>query len=113
MVLKKMAVAVTAAAMAIGLAACGGSANGGDTSSPDTLTLGTAVPASTQSAADARWANESPYMQAVYDTLVHLSPTAEPEPWLATEWSLSDDKLVLTLKLRTDVKFTDGTRVQR
>ena len=75
----------------------------------DTLTLGSIVPATTQSAADSRWANESPYMQAVYDTLVHLSPTGEPEPWLATEWSLNDDKTVMTLKLRTDVKFTDGT----
>ena len=77
--------------------------------SSDTLTLGAIVPATTQSAADSRWANESPYMQAVYDTLVHLSPTGEPEPWLATEWSLNEDKTVLTLKLRDDVKFTDGT----
>ena len=75
----------------------------------DTLTLGAIVPATTQSAADARWANESPYMQAVYDTLVHLSPTGEPEPWLATEWSYNDDNTVLTLTLRDDVKFTDGS----
>ena len=84
----------------------GSSGGGGGTG---TLTLGAVVPASTQSAADSRWANESPYMQAVYDSLVHLSPTAEPEPWLATEWSLNKDKTVLTMKLRTDVKFTDGT----
>ena len=83
--------------------------HGGGGGSSDTLTLGAIVPATTQAAADSRWANESPYMQAVYDTLVHLSPTGEPEPWLATEWSLNDDKTVMTLKLRTDVKFTDGT----
>ena len=112
MVAKKIAAAVAAAAMAAALAACGGGgrqrASGGGGGSSDTLTLGVIVPASTQSAADSRWANESPYMQAVYDTLVHLSPTGEPEPWLATEWSLNDDKTVLTLKLRTDVKFSDG-----
>ena len=112
MVAKKMAAAVTAAVMTVALAACGGggdSGGGGGGGSSDTLTLGAIVPATTQSAADSRWANESPYMQAVYDTLVHLSPTGEPEPWLATEWSLNDDKTVMTLKLRTDVKFTDGT----
>jgi peptide/nickel transport system substrate-binding protein len=110
-VLKKMVVAVAATAMTFGLAACGGGSSSGSSGSGSTgtLILGAVVPASTQSAADARWANESPYMQAVYDSLVHLSPTAEPQPWLATEWSLNKDKTVLTLKLRTDVKFTDGT----
>ena len=29
--------------------------------------------------------------------------------WLATSWSYNADKTVLTMKLRTDVKFTDGT----
>ena len=66
------------------------------------------MPATTQSAADSSWANESPYMQAVYDTLLHPTPTGEIEPWLATEWSYNDDKTVLTLTLRTDVTFTDG-----
>ena len=102
---------LTAAVMTVALAACGGGGDSGTSGgggSSDTLTLGAIVPASTQSAADSRWANESPYMQAVYDTLVHLSPTGEPEPWLATEWSLNEDKTVLTLTLRTDVKFTDG-----
>ena len=117
MVAKKIAAAVAAAAMTAALAACGGGgdsgSSGGGGGSSDTLTLGAIVPATTQSAADSRWANESPYMQAVYDTLVHLSPTGEPEPWLATEWSLNDDKTVMTLKLRTDVKFTDGDAVQR
>ena len=112
MVAKKIAAAVAAAAMTAALAACGGGGDsgsgGGGGGSSDTLTLGAIVPATTQSAADSRWANESPYMQAVYDTLVHLSPTGELEPWLATEWSLNEDKTVMTLKLRTDVKFTDG-----
>jgi peptide/nickel transport system substrate-binding protein len=97
--------------MTLAVAACGGGdgGSGAGSGSGDTLTLGVVVPATTQSAADARWANESPYMQAVYDSLVHLSPTAEPQPWLATEWSYNKDKTVLTMKLRDDVKFTDGT----
>ncbi len=31
------------------------------------------------------------------------------EPWLATSWTQSADKLTWTFKLRTDVKFGDGT----
>ncbi len=31
------------------------------------------------------------------------------EPWLATSWTQSADKLTWTFKLRTDVKFSDGT----
>ena len=31
------------------------------------------------------------------------------EPWLATEFSWSEDNLTLTMPLRTDVKWSDGT----
>jgi peptide/nickel transport system substrate-binding protein len=111
---KKILALLVAVAISTSLAACGSSSeankgNKGGKSSGGTLTLGVLVPASTQSAADARWANESPYMQAVYDTLVQLGPDAEPKPWLATKWSWNDDKTVLTMTLRDDVKFTDGT----
>jgi peptide/nickel transport system substrate-binding protein len=96
--------------MALTLTACGGgggsSGGGADTG---TLNLGAILPATTMAAADANWATESPYIQAVYDSLLRESPDAEPEPWLATSWSYDDTKTVLTLKLRTDVKFTDGT----
>lgn len=107
-----VAAAIGGVALTVALAGCGGSDGGDETpggGGAGTLTLGVTVPATTQAAAEAYWANESPYMQAVYDTLVHLSPTGEPEPWLATEWSYNDDNTVLTLTLRTDVTFTDGT----
>jgi len=48
------------------------------------------------------------YGQA-YDTLIHMGRTGELRPMLATEWTFSDDGSQLTLKLRTDVKFSDGT----
>jgi peptide/nickel transport system substrate-binding protein len=111
--LKKTAASVAATGMALALAACGGgssdSSSAGGSGGSGTLTLGAVVPASTQAAADAHWANESPYMQAVYDSLIHLSPEGEPQPWLATKWSYNKDNTVLTMKLRTDVTFTDGT----
>lgn len=110
---KSVGIVAAAAALALSLTACGGGGSGSTGGGPagtGTLTLGVLVPATTQSAADANWANESPYMQAVYDTLLHATPDAKIEPWLATEWSYNEDKTVLTMKLRTDVTFTDGEK---
>jgi peptide/nickel transport system substrate-binding protein len=67
------------------------------------------VPATTFEAPDMNWANESPYAQAVYDTLLQATPTGQIEPHLATAWSYNASKTVLTMTLRTGVKFTDGT----
>ena len=55
------------------------------------------------------WGNESPYNQAVYDSLLQASPTGVIEPHLATAWSYNAAKTVLTMTLRTGVTFTDGT----
>jgi peptide/nickel transport system substrate-binding protein len=55
------------------------------------------------------FANESPYGQAVYDTLMKADPDNKVLPSLATEWKYNADKTVLDLTLRSDVKFTDGT----
>ena len=49
-----------------------------------------------------------PYYQAVYDNLVIRTPDGEYAPNLATDWSWNEDQTVLTMKLRTDVTFTDG-----
>jgi peptide/nickel transport system substrate-binding protein len=86
------------------LSACGGSSG-----SSSTLTLGVIVPATTFEAPDMNWANESPYNQAVYDSLLQASPAGAIEPHLATAWSYNAAKTILTLTLRTGVKFTDGT----
>ena len=86
------------------LGACGGPAG-----SSSTLTLGVITPATTFQAPDMNWGNESTYNQAVYDSLVQASPTGVIEPHLATAWSYNAAKTVLTMTLRTGVKFTDGT----
>lgn len=46
-----------------------------------------------------------------YDRLIHMSPTGEAVPGLATEWEFSDDGTSLTLTLREGAKFQDGTDV--
>lgn len=103
--------AAAAAAAALALAGCS-TAAAGSAAGPggSTLTLGTITPVTTWDAADASWANESPYMQAVYDTLLHAAPDGTIEPWLATSWSYNATRTVLTMKLRNDVVFSDGTK---
>jgi peptide/nickel transport system substrate-binding protein len=49
-------------------------------------------------------------MATIYDSLVKYKPgTVEPEPGLAQSWAVSEDGLTYTFKLRSDVKFQDGT----
>jgi peptide/nickel transport system substrate-binding protein len=105
--------AAIAAAGALALAGCSGggsgdSGSGGGSATGGTLTWGVIAEASTFAQKDMRWANESPYAQAVYDTLLRANTEGEIEPGLATEWTYNDDKTVLTLTLRDDVKFTNG-----
>lgn len=48
-------------------------------------------------------------IRTIYDNLVVQLPDGSIEPWLATEWSVSEDGKSYTFKLREDVKFHDGT----
>lgn len=91
------------------LAGCG-AAPGQSDGSDSTLTLGVLVPATTFSAQDMSWANESPYGQAVYDTLLRAAPDGTSQPWLATKWSYDDTKTKLTMTVRDDVTFSDDTK---
>ena len=105
-----IAVAVVAG---LGLAGCGGGGSSTDSSgggASGSVVLGSLVQPTSYAANGAGWANESLLQQAVYDTLLHADPDGKIVPWLATEWSWNDAKTVLTLKLRTDVTFTDGTK---
>ncbi|MDR2613216.1 MAG: ABC transporter substrate-binding protein [Deltaproteobacteria bacterium] len=42
------------------------------------------------------------------ENLVQFSKTMAPEPWLAESWSLADDRLTWTFKIREGVKFSNG-----
>lgn len=97
-------------AAVLGLSACGGGGDsGGDGGSSTTLTLATIAAPQPWDLKDAGFGNNTIYYQPVYDSLLLASAEAELEPNLATEWSWDASQTVLTLKLRTDVKFTDGT----
>ncbi|MET8976407.1 ABC transporter substrate-binding protein [Streptomyces sp. NPDC004539] len=99
-----------AAALALSVAACGGSGTGsGSSAGGGTLTLAPLVQAQPWDLADAGLGNNTQYYQPVYDSLLRLTPTADVTANLATKWSYDATRTVLTLTLRTGVKFTDGT----
>lgn len=103
----------TLGALALGLAAslaltaCAG---GGEETPAhdDTLRIGTMTKPTSLDPIDAI-GGAMPYFQAVYDTLILRAPDGSFEPMLATEWSYNDDQTVLSLTLRDDIAFDDGT----
>jgi peptide/nickel transport system substrate-binding protein len=106
----------TAATIAIAAIALTGCAGGGDDSGTsdsgraDRLTLTAIIgPTSYDIGQGAEYGNRSPFFQAVFDTLLQKNSAGEIEPWLATDWEYNEDNTVLTLTLRDDVEFTDGT----
>jgi peptide/nickel transport system substrate-binding protein len=48
-------------------------------------------------------------IQLLYDRLVEVMPDDTIVPGLATDWTISDDGLTYTFKLRSGVKFHDGS----
>ncbi|WP_328291299.1 ABC transporter substrate-binding protein [Kineococcus sp. NBC_00420] len=92
-----------------GLAACGGDDDGSSGSASTTLTLATVAAPLPWDLKDAGLGNNAIYYQPVYDPLLHLNAAGEVEENLATQWDYDDTATVLTLTLRTDVKFSDGT----
>lgn len=51
------------------------------------------------------------FIQNVYDTLFRLGEDLTPTPWLATDYSVSEDGLEWTFTLRDDVYFHTGEKM--
>lgn len=100
-----------AAALALGLGGCSAGADGDSAGAASTtLTLGMAQePNGGWDAATATNTWGALYYQAPYDTLVQRLPDGTIAPMLATDWEFSENNTVLTMNLRDDVKFSDGT----
>ncbi|MGY0055307.1 ABC transporter substrate-binding protein [Streptomyces sp. LZ34] len=91
------------------VSACGGSGGTASTTGNRTLTLAIGNAHTGWDLASAALGDNIQYYEPVFDSLVRLDSKANPEPNLATSWSYDSARTVLTMKLRTDVKFTDGT----
>lgn len=108
----RLLTAALAGAVALGLAACtsgGGSPEPGEGQTAPLLTLGQFVEPTSFDPASAQEGNAFPMYQAVYDALIKRAPDGSLEPFLATDWEYNEDQTELTLTLRDDVTFTDGT----
>ncbi|MBF0817697.1 peptide ABC transporter substrate-binding protein [Microbacterium paludicola] len=104
--LVRIAAAGTAIA-ALALTGCAAT-SAEESAAPTTLRLGVVTQLASFAPWEASWANQSPYLQAVYDTLLRAEPDGSLVAGLATDWEWDDTKTVLTLTLRDDVTFTDG-----
>lgn len=105
--LKFTVAAVVTAALAFTLPACSSSPT---TETTKTLKLATASDNDTFDPAKLSGGLKDNYWQAAYDTVLKLNyETIQPEANLATEWSYDPTFTKLTVKLRNDVKFSDGT----
>jgi peptide/nickel transport system substrate-binding protein len=113
--LRRKAVAVAAALLVLsGLAACGdgttsagGSSDGvlnvGMPNGPQTENHNPFLPSSASNSLGYRW--------ALYEPLVmfnQVKPAEDGKPWLATEWTWSDNYRKLELTIRDNVKWSDG-----
>ena len=107
---KATAAVAIAAAAAITFTGC---AAGDDSGSGEggTLTLGAIAAPTTFDPAGSEWGNRAPFYQAVYDTLLLATAEGEIEPFLAEAWEYDETNTVLTLTIRDDVEFTDGSKL--
>jgi peptide/nickel transport system substrate-binding protein len=105
-----LAAAALGAAAALSLTGCTPGASDGDEEST-VLRLGVITPLASFAPWEASWANQAPYLQAVYDTLLRAEPDGTVTEGLATEWEWDETRTVLTLSLRDDVTFTDGEKL--
>jgi peptide/nickel transport system substrate-binding protein len=55
------------------------------------------------------WVQQAYLDRNILDSLVTEDSDGSIKPWLATAWTISDDRLTYTFALKPDVKFTDGT----
>ena len=102
------------AAAALALTACsggGGGATGGEEAATGLkpLSIGNFLDVTSWDPALADVGFDGPYLSAIYDPLLAIDANGEPQPALATDWEVSEDYKTVTMNLRTDAKFSDGT----
>jgi peptide/nickel transport system substrate-binding protein len=109
--------ALVALVAAAALTACAGNGSEGPSGdgSVDTsaeLTLAQPGPVALFDPHQSRVPNGDPsYLDAVYDRLLKLDENLTLQPMLASEYSMNDDFTQLHIKLREDVVFQDGSKL--
>jgi peptide/nickel transport system substrate-binding protein len=112
--MRKILAAATAAVLAVTATACsGGSSAQNGTTGPGatggTLDLSAIQPPNTFVPGDISSGPGVLYTQPVYDSLLTNDNDGEPKANVGTEWSYDSTNTTLSVTLRNDVKFSDGT----
>jgi oligopeptide transport system substrate-binding protein len=81
-----------------------------DTDAATTLRIGNNGEPLTLDPSKSNLVQEDRIMEGLYEGLTVLDPAAKPIPGMAESWSISEDKLTWTFKLR-DAKWSDGVPV--
>lgn len=113
---------LSAIALLAPLAACGSSSTGANTagsavlsadaSTADltaTIKVGTPSPSSILDPAKQNNIGQNTFTSLIYDSLTQMDSNYQIQPMLATVWEFEDDGSTLTMQLREDVEFNDGT----
>jgi peptide/nickel transport system substrate-binding protein len=74
------------------------------------LTIGSVVVVKSWEPSQADIGHSIQYYQAVYDNLILRAPDGSFKPNLATKWRVNAASTEISLDLRTDVTFTDGSK---
>ncbi|MFT3798333.1 ABC transporter substrate-binding protein [Microbacterium sp.] len=117
--MKKKTLAATLAALAaVGLllSGCTGDSGTGDSTDAPAeavtdLKIGNFLDVTSWDPSLADIGFDGPYLSAVYDALIALDKDGNPIPSFATDWTVADDDLSITLDLKTGVTFSDGSDV--
>jgi peptide/nickel transport system substrate-binding protein len=105
------AAAVTSGLLVLSACGGGGSGKSGTGSGDGPLVLGFPAAVTSLDPAAMQEGQLILFEQAVYDSVLKVSPSGEIQPNLATSWEYDATRTHLTLTLRQGVKFTDGTPV--
>lgn len=110
----RLSAAAVAVAAAMSLAACGssgaGSGSGGGEVDTSVLSIGyDSDPVPSEYDPLHYSAGQRLFYESLYESLFTLTPEGEAEPDLVSEYSYSEDNTELTLTLRDDVTFRDGS----
>ncbi len=75
-----------------------------------TITVGTPSPSTILDPALQNNIGQNTFTFLIYDSLTQLDSDYQVQPMLATSWEFAEDGSSLTLELRDDVSFNDGTK---
>jgi peptide/nickel transport system substrate-binding protein len=103
---------ITAAALLLGAggaAAVASAAAPASASAPSTLRVEADTSISTFNPFLAYFNGELNVLGNIYPTLTTINEQGHPAPYLATSWTTSPDKLTWTFKIRSGLKWSDGT----